>query len=66
MNVGVYVLNRNIFENKIEEKTFSFENDYLNKYVDIDRFMPYIYDGEFIDIGIPEDYEKIKEIISEK
>lgn len=66
MNVGIYVLNRNIFQNKINEKIFSFENDYLNKYVDIDRFMPYIYDGEFIDIGIPEDYEKIKEIISEK
>ena len=66
MNVGIYVLNRNIFQNKINEKIFSFENDYLNKYVDIDRFMPYIYKGEFIDIGIPEDYEKIKEIISEK
>lgn len=66
MNVGIYVLNRNIFENKIEEKSFSFENDYLNKYVSIDKFKPYIYDGEFIDIGIPEDYEKIKFVLKKE
>lgn len=63
MNTGVYVINRNIFDNKINQDSFSIENDYLNKYVASDKISPFIYDGQFVDIGIPEDYEKIKEII---
>lgn len=63
MNTGVYVINRNIFDNKINQDSFSIENDYLNKYVASDKISPFIYDGQFVDIGIPEDYERIKEII---
>lgn len=63
MNAGVYVLNRNIFKGKIKSESFSVENDYLNKYVLKDFICPYIYDGEFIDIGIPEDYDKIIKIL---
>lgn len=63
MNTGVYVINKKIFDNKIDKDSFSIENDYLNKYVSIDKISPFIYDGQFVDIGIPEDYERIKEII---
>ena len=63
MNTGVYVMNKNIFQNKIELNSFSLENDYLNKHVSIDHISPFIYSGEFVDIGIPEDYERIKKII---
>lgn len=63
MNTGVYVINRNIFDNKINQDSFSIENDYLNKYVALDKISPFIYDGQFVDIGIPEDYERIKGII---
>ena len=56
-------MNKNIFQNKIELNSFSLENEYLNRYVSIDNIAPFVYSGEFVDIGIPEDYEKIKEII---
>ena len=63
MNTGMYVVKKYIFENKIIQDSFSIENDYLNKYVAIDKISPFIYEGQFVDIGIPEDYKKIKEII---
>lgn len=59
INVGVYAIKRNIFDNLNLENNFSIENDYFSKYVDERRFGAYIYDGEFIDIGIPSDYETI-------
>lgn len=65
MNTGVYIMNKKIFDNKINDKVFSLENDYLNKYVSEDQIVPFIYDGNFIDIGIPEDYEKLQEIVDE-
>lgn len=65
MNTGIYIMNKKIFDNKINDKVFSLENDYLNKYVSEDQIVPFIYDGNFIDIGIPEDYEKLQEIVDE-
>lgn len=65
MNTGVYIMNKKIFDNKINDNVFSLENDYLNKYVSKDQIVPFIYDGSFIDIGIPEDYEKLQEIVDE-
>lgn len=55
INTGIYCINKNIFKN-IKEKIFSFET-FLEKQKDI---YCYIDDGYFIDIGIPEDYEKAK------
>ena len=52
---GVYFIKKNIFDN-IKEKTFSLENDYLEKFVFTEKFKGYISDGYFVDIGIPEDY----------
>lgn len=63
MNTGIYIMNKDIFENKIENKSFSIENDYLSKYVDKDKISPFIFAGEFIDIGIPEDHQKIQAMI---
>lgn len=62
MNTGIYIINKNIFKNKINKKSFSIEIDYLNKYVSKDNIGLFIYEGEFIDIGIPEDYKKIQTI----
>lgn len=57
INGGVYVLNRTLF-NDIHQDRFMMEKDFLEKYVDTKVFSAFPCDGYFIDIGIPEDYEK--------
>lgn len=60
INGGAYILRKSIFENQgftIGQK-FSFEADFLEKYVNDLKFSGFMVDEYFIDIGIPEDYEK--------
>lgn len=57
INGGVYVLNRTLFGDISQDK-FMMEKDFLEKYVDSKVFSAFPCDGYFIDIGIPEDYEK--------
>jgi len=58
INAGTYLLNKQRFmENNWPEK-FSFEKEYLEKFVEKGFFAPFFADGYFIDIGIPEDYMK--------
>lgn len=57
INGGVYILNRSIFDGMIQDK-FMMEKDFLEKYVGSKVFKAFPCDGYFIDIGIPEDYEK--------
>jgi D-glycero-alpha-D-manno-heptose 1-phosphate guanylyltransferase len=58
INAGVYCLYRNSFLNIPFEKKFSFEKDYLEKYLNERDFFGYVSDGYFIDIGIPTDYAR--------
>ena len=60
INVGMYIIKKDLFVNKINDEKFSFEKDYLEKYVTYDKINAVIYDGEFVDIGLPEDYYKMK------
>lgn len=58
VNTGIYILNPNILEKFDLPYKFSFENDFMCKYfkkISINTFKTEDY---FIDIGIPEDYEK--------
>ncbi len=60
INGGAYILRKSIFENQgftIGQK-FSFESDFLEKYVDDLKFSGFVVEEYFIDIGIPEDYAK--------
>jgi len=57
INGGVYVLNRTLFGDIPQDK-FMMEKDFLEKYVESKVFSAFPCDGYFIDIGIPEDYEK--------
>lgn len=60
INGGAYILRKSIFEQQgfsIGQK-FSFEADFLEKYVDDLKFSGFVIDNYFIDIGIPEDYAK--------
>lgn len=54
INGGIYLIDRKIPLAK--KKKFSFEYDFLEK--NCDRLIPFVSDGYFIDIGIPEDYER--------
>lgn len=65
INVGVYVIKKEALRKTKEEK-FSIEKDYFEKYTDKKQFIGYIYDKEFIDIGIPCDYEKVCDILKKK
>ena len=58
INGGVYYFKKSLFD-KIKTATkFSFEKDILEKHVLDLHFDGIVFDSYFIDIGIPEDYEK--------
>lgn len=58
INGGVYAIHVEHFLNLELPNKFSFEKDYLEKFVQQDRMYGLIQDTYFIDIGIPEDYNK--------
>jgi D-glycero-alpha-D-manno-heptose 1-phosphate guanylyltransferase len=67
INGGVYVVSKDLFK-KVEEEEdaplpqkFSFEKDILEKYLVPLHYHGKEYNGYFIDIGIPEDYQKAQE-----
>ncbi|HLF47266.1 MAG TPA: HAD-IIIA family hydrolase [Chitinophagaceae bacterium] len=58
INGGVYILNvRKFLEEELPAK-FSFEKDFLEKYHSTRSIVASVQDEYFIDIGIPEDYQK--------
>jgi D-glycero-alpha-D-manno-heptose 1-phosphate guanylyltransferase len=58
INGGLYMLNTDKFLNECLPERFSFETDYLEKLYDKQNMFGLIQDEYFIDIGIPEDYER--------
>lgn len=56
INTGVYILNKEIFNDKAENEVFSFEKDFLEKEVEKGSLFGMECKGFFIDIGVPEDY----------
>jgi len=58
INGGVYVINVDAFLNENFERKFSFEKEFLEKYFTTLKMMGMIQDKYFIDIGIPEDFDK--------
>jgi D-glycero-alpha-D-manno-heptose 1-phosphate guanylyltransferase len=61
INGGIYMLNvENFLRLRIPEK-FSFETDYLEKFYTEGNIYGVICDNYFIDIGIPEDFQKAQE-----
>lgn len=58
INGGIYLLNREKFEKTNLPEKFSFETEYLEKFCKEQRFYGIVQDKYFIDIGIPEDYER--------
>lgn len=58
INGGVYALNVPSFLELSLRSKFSFEKDYLEKYYSEQTMMGLVQDEYFIDIGIPEDFER--------
>lgn len=58
INGGVYMANPDLFAGLDLGERFSFEKDFLERYVHQLNFHAYMTEGYFIDIGIPEDYRK--------
>lgn len=61
INGGVYALNADEFLKEESSEKFSFEKDYLEKQIQLNKeskLFGIIQDEYFIDIGIPEDYKR--------
>jgi D-glycero-alpha-D-manno-heptose 1-phosphate guanylyltransferase len=56
INAGCYVFSRNVLDAYSLNFAFSLESDYLAKAVVQGPVDLYVTDGQFIDIGVPEDY----------
>jgi D-glycero-alpha-D-manno-heptose 1-phosphate guanylyltransferase len=54
----MYALHRNKFLDEDLPEKFSFEKDYLEAYYNKRRMFGLMQDEYFIDIGVPEDYER--------
>jgi D-glycero-alpha-D-manno-heptose 1-phosphate guanylyltransferase len=49
---------RKTFENIPFEKKFSFEKDFLEKFITERNMVGFVQNAYFIDIGVPDDYAK--------
>lgn len=58
INGGVYLVKRDSLLRQTFPMKFSFEHDYLAKYLHRHKIAGQIQDAYFIDIGIPEDYAR--------
>lgn len=58
INAGLYLLHTGKFLDEEFPDKFSFEKDYLEKLYPVRRIYGQVQDGYFIDIGIPEDFQR--------
>lgn len=58
INGGIYYFKKSLFDKIETEKKFSFEKDVLEKHLRDLSMQGVVFDNYFIDIGIPEDYNK--------
>jgi len=66
INGGVYALNRNKLLSASLPEKFSFEKDYLERQDPGRPLFGLVQNGYFIDIGIPEDYQRAqKELVAQ-
>ena len=66
INGGIYMINRRIFDDYPMPARFSFEKDLVEPNIDQIHPLAFKSNAYFIDIGIPDDYERAqREIVSE-
>jgi D-glycero-alpha-D-manno-heptose 1-phosphate guanylyltransferase len=59
INAGIYAINKSILTSLPEK--YSWEQDFMNPQVDKIQIKAACFESYFIDIGVPEDYEKAQE-----
>ena len=60
INAGAYVLNRKLSWPEELRESFSFERDYLEPQISLLRPIAFEVYGFFLDIGVPEDYDRAR------
>jgi D-glycero-alpha-D-manno-heptose 1-phosphate guanylyltransferase len=66
INSGCYVLHSSLLNDFEKDTSFSFEKDFLGKPKNYKNFMAIQAKGYFIDIGVPEDYQRAQsELLNE-
>ena len=63
INGGVYLAKKSVF-NDFQNQKFSFENDLLKNSCKKMKMLAFQTDAFFLDIGIPEDYNKAQELLN--
>lgn len=58
INAGCYVFNKGQLDAFPLDEPFSLETAYLARAVTLEQFDVFVTQGQFIDIGVPEDYER--------
>jgi D-glycero-alpha-D-manno-heptose 1-phosphate guanylyltransferase len=61
INAGIYIIDRSFNDHIGFEMAFSLERDYFERYYKDTRMFGFPSDAYFIDIGIPEDYQKAQD-----
>jgi len=58
VNMGVYIIRPDFFDRFVLPNAFSLEKDCFVAMLSNISFFPWLSEGYFIDIGVPEDYER--------
>ena len=66
INAGTYLINKTLFQQQISQEVFSFERNYLESNTNKLNFFSHETHGYFVDIGVPEDYEKANRDLAPK
>jgi D-glycero-alpha-D-manno-heptose 1-phosphate guanylyltransferase len=66
INGGIYIINKQKLMARELPSKFSFEKDYLEKFAVERNFFSSVQDGYFIDIGVPDDFNKAQEDLHPK
>lgn len=64
INGGVYIINKGVFKSCCYPDSFSFERELLEREVQKGIIKGVAFDTDFIDIGIPDDYEAAPSVIN--
>jgi D-glycero-alpha-D-manno-heptose 1-phosphate guanylyltransferase len=65
INGGVYLINKEFISQETFPSKFSMEKDCFEQYYSKAKIFSYISRGYFLDIGIPEDYQKAQDDFKE-